>query len=75
MVNRRLGMMAGLLVAALLLLLGVTGLIRSQAAQIDENTLFVASGGDCGSMTPCYATLQDAMDAALPSEASKRQRR
>jgi len=48
------------------LALGLLWLLGSQnsVALADPGLLYVASGGDCGGATPCYATVQAAMDAA-----------
>jgi parallel beta-helix repeat protein/putative cofactor-binding repeat protein len=48
------------------LALGVLWLLGSQngAALADPGILYVAPGGDCGGATPCYATVQAAVDAA-----------
>ena len=37
-------------------------------AQADPNALHVALGGDCGGASPCYATIQAAVDAASDSD-------
>ena len=37
-------------------------------AQADATTHYVAAGGDCGGATPCYATIQAAVDAASPGD-------
>ncbi len=48
------------------LTLGLFWLLGSQnsVALADPGILYVAPGGDCGEATPCYATLQAAVDAA-----------
>jgi len=48
------------------LALGVLWLLGSQnsAALAEPGILYVAPGGDCGGATPCYATVQAAVDAA-----------
>lgn len=51
--------LAGVL-ALLLLLAGPATPVRA-----DPGTLYVAPGGDCGGMTPCYAAIQDAVDSAF----------
>jgi putative cofactor-binding repeat protein len=50
----------------LALALGLLWLLRSQnsVALADPGLLYVAPGGDCGGATPCYATVQAAVDAA-----------
>jgi hypothetical protein len=48
------------------LALGLLWLLGSQntVALADPGILYVAPGGDCGGATPCYATVQAAVDAA-----------
>jgi hypothetical protein len=48
------------------LALGLLWLLGSQnsVALADPGILYVAPGGDCGGVTPCYATVQAAVDAA-----------
>jgi fibronectin-binding autotransporter adhesin len=48
------------------LTLGLLWLLGSQStvALADPGILYVAPGGNCGGATPCYATVQDAVDAA-----------
>jgi len=36
-------------------------------SRVAGRTLYVSSGGTCGGQTPCYATLQEAVDAAAPT--------
>lgn len=48
------------LALGLLWLLG----IQNGVALADPGLLYVAPGGDCGAAMPCYATVQDAVDAA-----------
>jgi putative cofactor-binding repeat protein len=50
----------------LALALGLLWLLGSQnsVALADPGLLYVAPGGDCGGATPCYATVQAAVDAA-----------
>ena len=50
---------------SMLLLLG-WGLTLSTAAE--DSTHHVAPNADCGTATPCYATLQSAIDAAQPGD-------
>jgi len=47
------------LVLGLITLLGQAG-----ASAADPGVLYVAPGGNCGGVTPCYATVQAAVDAA-----------
>jgi len=48
------------------LTLGLLWLLGSQHSMVlaDPGILYVAPGGDCGGVTPCYATVQAAVDAA-----------
>jgi hypothetical protein len=48
------------------LALGLLWLLGGQnnPALADPAILYVAPGGDCGGATPCYATIQDAVDVA-----------
>ena len=48
------------------LALGLLWLLGSQNSVVlaDPGILYVAPGGDCGGATPCFATVQDAVDAA-----------
>ena len=48
------------------LVLGLLWLLGSQnsVALADPGILYVAPGGDCGGATPCYVTVQAAVDAA-----------
>ena len=41
---------------------------RNSVALADPGILYVAPGGDCGGATPCYATVQAAVDAASPGD-------
>jgi len=52
------------------LALGLLWLLGSQnsVALADPGILYVAPGGDCGGATPCYATVQAAVDAANPGD-------
>ena len=54
------------LILGLGLTLGLLWLLGSQnsVALADLGILYVAPGGDCGGATPCYATVQAAVDAA-----------
>lgn len=53
-----------------MLLAGVTGPLRQDIAA-STGIHHVALGGDCGGETPCYATLQVAVDAAADGELVK----
>ena len=58
------------LVLSLGLALGLLGLLGgwSHVTLADPGVLYVAPGGDCGGVTPCYATVQAAVDAASPGD-------
>ena len=43
-------------------------LATSAAAPADAGVLYVAPGGQCGVATPCYASVQAAVDAANPGD-------
>ena len=59
-------------ILGLALLLGVLCLAGSTSLVLaDPGTLYVAVGGDCGGATPCYATVQEAVDAANPDDVIK----
>jgi len=55
------------------LVLGLLWLMGSQnsVALADPGILYVAPGGDCGGATPCYATVQTAVDAASEGDVIK----
>jgi hypothetical protein len=42
--------------------------LHSWPALADPGTLYVAPGGNCGGETPCFATVQEAVDAASPGD-------
>jgi hypothetical protein len=63
-----------------LVTLAVSLLLLSYDAELSEpqpvlaygsTTRYVAPGGDCGSVSPCYATIQAAVDAADPDDVVK----
>jgi parallel beta-helix repeat protein len=56
------------IVIALIGIIGMLALLNWQSAQADSNTLFVSKIAGCFGSTPCYATLQDAVDAAQPGD-------
>ena len=58
------------LVLGLGLALGLLWLLGCQngVALADPGILYVAPGGDCGGATPCFATVQAAVDAANPGD-------
>ena len=62
--------MAIALTLSLGLALGLLWLLGSpnNAALADPGLLYVAPGGNCGGATPCYATVQAAVDAASPGD-------
>ena len=51
---------------ALAVLWLIPGSFPTQAQE--ATTHYVAPGGDCGGASPCYATIQAAVDAAVPGE-------
>ncbi len=55
---------------ATLALLTVAGLmvLMDHSAHASPDVRYVAPGGDCGGATPCYATLQEAVDASQPGD-------
>ena len=67
------GRIALALTVAVGLALGLWGLLGSPAntALADAGILHVAPGGDCGGATPCYATVQAAVDAAVEGDTIK----
>jgi pectin methylesterase-like acyl-CoA thioesterase len=44
---------------------------NTRAAQAQGTILHVAPGGDCGGASPCYATIQAAVDAASNGDTIK----
>ena len=65
--NRRRSFTLGMgLALGLGLTLGLFGLLggESRLAHADPGILYVAPGGNCGGATPCYATVQAAVDVA-----------
>ena len=38
--------------------------------QADPGTIFVAPGGNCGGVTPCYGTIQEAVNASVNGDES-----
>lgn len=52
------------------LLAGILFLVSS-SAQAKSSVLYVAPGGDCGGASPCYATIQGAVDAASDGDTIK----
>jgi hypothetical protein len=65
--NRRgLLLVGGTISGALLTIIIFLLLISAQAATAAAGILYVAEDGNCGGPTPCYETLQEAVDAASP---------
>lgn len=63
-----------LLLLAGVLLLGTAGMGQPAAyalAPDDPGTLYVSADGDCGGMTPCFDTIQAAVDAAAEGDTIK----
>ena len=56
-----------LCLVALAVFLGLTG----DPARAQATTRYVAPGGDCGGASPCYAVIQDAVDAANSGDVIK----
>ncbi len=56
------------IVIALVGIIGMLALMNWQPAQAVSNTLFVSKIAGCNGATPCYATIQDAVDAAQPGD-------
>ena len=50
------------------LLLQVTASWLAEPALAQSNILYVAPDGNCGGASPCYAVIQDAVDAAIDSD-------
>jgi len=68
-VNRYQRIAFGLVAGGLLsvgLFLGLS--LMPTAVHAEPGVLYVAPGGNCGGPTPCYATIQDAVDAANPGD-------
>jgi len=59
------------LAACLLLLSSGAELSGPGIALAQDSTLYVAPDGDCGGASPCYATIQAAVDAADPDDVIK----
>ena len=57
---------AFLTVAGLLILVGAMS--QGTLVHASPSVLYVAPGGDCGGASPCYSTVQDAVDAAQPGD-------
>jgi len=68
---RRASGLAGSLLAACLALLGLLWLSGITSAQASPGTRYVAPGGNCGGATPCYSTIQAAVDAASDGDTIK----
>jgi hypothetical protein len=67
--NRICWSLPALVLAGGLLLMGWQSALESSAASSHLTTLrYVAADGDCGSNTPCYSTLQAAVDAATDGD-------
>jgi pectin methylesterase-like acyl-CoA thioesterase len=49
----------------------VVWFLSDSSAAADDSTRYVAPGGDCGGVSPCYATIQDAVDAASDGDTIK----
>ncbi len=63
--NPRKGWLAAVpLIGAVLLLYGLLALLQAQPGRAAGTIHYVAPDGDCAGKTPCYSTLQAAVDAA-----------
>jgi len=60
-----------LLLATMLITFLALLLNQPASATPASTTRYVAPGGNCGSATPCYATIQAAVDAATPGDTIK----
>ena len=70
MIHRRyLSVVFATLLALSVLVISLLWLSNFACAQ--GSTLYVTSGGDCGGMNPCYATIQFAVDAASDGDTIK----
>ena len=49
---------------ALFAITGTLALLNGQSANASPGVRYVAPGGDCGGVSPCYEVIQDAVDAA-----------
>ena len=59
-------------VAALLTVSAMLALLlKARATFASSDGLYVAPGGDCGSVSPCYSTLQAAVDVAFDGDTIK----
>jgi uncharacterized repeat protein (TIGR01451 family) len=56
------------LTVTLLATIGAMALLGSQSAEASPGILYVASGENCGTATPCHSTVQDAVDAAVAGD-------
>lgn len=64
MIVRRLGIVFVTAGIALLVLLVGWALLNTAATQAAAGVLYVAAGGECGGVEPCFGIVQDAVDAA-----------
>jgi hypothetical protein len=65
---RRLNVIGSVVFLTLLAIVGLMLLAKLQSVQASPGILYVAHDGDCGSATPCYNTIQTAVDAAQPND-------
>ena len=68
--NYRLNSIPRLISRSLILQLLMVSLFVGRTTQVQaaSNLRYVAPGGNCGGATPCYASLQTAVDAAAPGD-------
>ncbi|OGN90474.1 MAG: hypothetical protein A2Y88_03015 [Chloroflexi bacterium RBG_13_48_10] len=68
MITKRLLTVSLIVTFTLLSVLGGLVLLNAWSVQAASSILYVAPGGACGGASPCYSTLQDAVDAAQPGD-------
>jgi hypothetical protein len=61
---RRFPYLAWVLIASVVILITGVCLVQRVTAEVDTNFLYVAPAADCGSVSPCFADLQAAVNAA-----------
>jgi hypothetical protein len=65
---RRLLMTVIVFIASAMLLVALFRLIQGQVVRAASNSHYVAPGGECGGMSPCYSIVQDAVETAEPGD-------
>ncbi|MBN1536452.1 MAG: hypothetical protein JW908_06955 [Anaerolineales bacterium] len=66
--KNKLGVLSFVWIIALGGVVGLLGLTDWQSARALSNTLYVAPNAACNGMTPCFASIQEAVDAASVSD-------